>query len=120
MPPLSRVLHELKRRGYHIVHVVPATPDRAKTATVPSQWMMHAHGRQFSPGSSSEIEDTTVLPAPSPTSFGTVQPFDARPALAASMHMFHPGQVNLKQQIIALDSRVTHLANELRRKVNKV
>jgi len=45
---------------------------------------------------------------------------DARPALAASMHMFHPGQVNLKQQIIALDSRVTHLANELRRKVNKV
>jgi peptidoglycan/xylan/chitin deacetylase (PgdA/CDA1 family) len=39
---LPALLHELKRRGYHIVHVVQATPDRAKTATVPSQWMMHS------------------------------------------------------------------------------
>jgi hypothetical protein len=90
---LPALLHELKRRGYHIVHVVPATPDRAKTVTVPSQWMRHAHGRQLPPGSLSEIEDTTLLPAPSPTGFGAVRPFDARPHLAASMHMFRPGQV---------------------------
>jgi peptidoglycan-N-acetylglucosamine deacetylase len=89
---LPALLHELKRRGYHIVHVVPAAPDRAKTATVPSQWMMHSHGR-LSPGSSIETEGTAVLPVPNPNSFGTVQPFDARPALAAMMHMFRPGQV---------------------------
>ena len=47
---LPALLHELKRRGYHIVHVVPATPDRPKTATAPSQWIMHAHGRQIWPG----------------------------------------------------------------------
>jgi peptidoglycan/xylan/chitin deacetylase (PgdA/CDA1 family) len=29
LPPM---LKELKRRGYHIVHVIPATPDRAKVA----------------------------------------------------------------------------------------
>ena len=77
---LPALLHELKRRGYHIVHVVPATPDRPKTATAPSQWIMHAHGRQIWPGSFVEAEDTTVLPAPSPASFGAAQPFDARPA----------------------------------------
>jgi peptidoglycan/xylan/chitin deacetylase (PgdA/CDA1 family) len=31
---LPALLHELKRRGYHIAHVVPATPDRPKTATM--------------------------------------------------------------------------------------
>jgi hypothetical protein len=34
------LLRELKRRGYHIVHVVPVMADRPKTATVPSQWIM--------------------------------------------------------------------------------
>jgi hypothetical protein len=34
---LPDLLHELKRRGYHIVHVLPATPEGPKTATEPSQ-----------------------------------------------------------------------------------
>jgi len=92
---LPALLHELKRRGYHIVHVVPATPDRPKTATVPSQWIMHAHGRQIWPGSFVEAEDTAVLPAPSPASFGAVQPFDARPAMSMQQRgrpLFRPGQ----------------------------
>jgi peptidoglycan-N-acetylglucosamine deacetylase len=38
---LPRLLAELKRRGYKVVHVVPATPDRPKTATTPDQWLMH-------------------------------------------------------------------------------
>ncbi len=38
---LPRLLAELKRRGYKIVHVVPATPDQPKTATTPDQWLMH-------------------------------------------------------------------------------
>jgi peptidoglycan/xylan/chitin deacetylase (PgdA/CDA1 family) len=38
---LPRFLHELKVRGYHIVHVVPATPDRIATATEPQEWQLH-------------------------------------------------------------------------------
>jgi peptidoglycan/xylan/chitin deacetylase (PgdA/CDA1 family) len=36
------ILHELKVRGFKIVHVVPATADRPKTATLPEQWMARA------------------------------------------------------------------------------
>ncbi|ABD07082.1 Polysaccharide deacetylase [Rhodopseudomonas palustris HaA2] len=38
---LPHILHELKARGFRIVHVVPATPDRPKTPTEPSQWRLH-------------------------------------------------------------------------------
>jgi peptidoglycan/xylan/chitin deacetylase (PgdA/CDA1 family) len=38
---LPRILHELKTRGYRIVHVVPATPDRPATPTEPAQWQLH-------------------------------------------------------------------------------
>jgi peptidoglycan/xylan/chitin deacetylase (PgdA/CDA1 family) len=38
---LPRILHELKARGYRIVHVVPATPDLPKTPTEPQQWQLH-------------------------------------------------------------------------------
>jgi len=38
---LPRILATLKARGYHIVHVVPATPDRPATPTDPQQWQLH-------------------------------------------------------------------------------
>jgi len=38
---LPEILNELKSRGYKIVHVVPATADRPKTATSPEQWVAH-------------------------------------------------------------------------------
>jgi peptidoglycan/xylan/chitin deacetylase (PgdA/CDA1 family) len=38
---LPRILHELKARGYRIVHVVPATADRPATPTEPAQWQLH-------------------------------------------------------------------------------
>src|SRR5437899_11478126 len=38
---LPRILHELKVRGYRIVHVVPATPERPATPTEPQQWQLH-------------------------------------------------------------------------------
>ena len=38
---LPRILRELKVRGYRIVHVVPATPDRPATPTEPQQWQLH-------------------------------------------------------------------------------
>lgn len=38
---LPTILHELKVRGFHVVHVVPATPDLPKTATDPQLWATH-------------------------------------------------------------------------------
>src|SRR6202165_3378265 len=38
---LPRILHELKARGYRIVHVVPATSELAATPTEPPQWQLH-------------------------------------------------------------------------------
>src|SRR6202795_1696740 len=38
---LPRILHEMKVRGYHIVHVVPATLQQPATPTEPPQWQFH-------------------------------------------------------------------------------
>jgi peptidoglycan/xylan/chitin deacetylase (PgdA/CDA1 family) len=38
---LPRILETLKARGYRIVDVVPATPDRPATPTEPEEWLMH-------------------------------------------------------------------------------
>jgi peptidoglycan-N-acetylglucosamine deacetylase len=38
---LPKILQEMKARGYRIVQVVPATPERPKTTTETGQWQMH-------------------------------------------------------------------------------
>jgi peptidoglycan-N-acetylglucosamine deacetylase len=38
---LPKILHDLKERGYRIVHVVPAGPDLPPTPTEPEQWQLH-------------------------------------------------------------------------------
>jgi peptidoglycan/xylan/chitin deacetylase (PgdA/CDA1 family) len=38
---LPRILHEMKVRGYRIVHVVPATPQQPATPTQPEEWLSH-------------------------------------------------------------------------------
>ncbi|MFZ2155570.1 MAG: polysaccharide deacetylase family protein [Bradyrhizobium sp.] len=38
---LPKILHELKARGYRVVHVVPATSELAATPTEPQQWLLH-------------------------------------------------------------------------------
>jgi hypothetical protein len=38
---LPRILHELKVRGYRIVHVVPATLQEPPTPTEAQQWQLH-------------------------------------------------------------------------------
>jgi len=38
---LPRILETLKARGYRIVHVVPASPERPATPTEPQQWLLH-------------------------------------------------------------------------------
>jgi peptidoglycan/xylan/chitin deacetylase (PgdA/CDA1 family) len=38
---LPKILHELKARGFHIVHVIPATSQEPATPTDPQDWKMH-------------------------------------------------------------------------------
>lgn len=38
---LPKILHDMKARGYNIVHVVPATPDLPATPSEPEQWQVH-------------------------------------------------------------------------------
>jgi peptidoglycan/xylan/chitin deacetylase (PgdA/CDA1 family) len=73
---LPVILSELKRRGYHIVHVEPATPNRVKTATLASQWLVRSNGRWPRPELSINILlAESVLPAPAPASFGLADSF---------------------------------------------
>ena len=38
---LPKILETMKARGYRIVHVVPATPERPATPTEPQEWLFH-------------------------------------------------------------------------------
>jgi peptidoglycan/xylan/chitin deacetylase (PgdA/CDA1 family) len=64
---LPYLLRELKRRGYKIVQVVPATSDQPKTVTDPGLWAIHPRQISRTP---IFIETEPELPAPSPASFG--------------------------------------------------
>ena len=57
------ILKELKARGFKIVHVVPATPDRPKTVTAPEQWAVHTTPAQKLWPGVADI-DMATLPAP--------------------------------------------------------
>ena len=75
---LPVILKELKERGFKIVHVVPATPDRPKTATAPEQWAVHTTPGQKLWPRVVDIDMATLpgpaLPVPSPESFGLADP----------------------------------------------
>jgi peptidoglycan/xylan/chitin deacetylase (PgdA/CDA1 family) len=70
---LPRLLRELKHRGYHIVHVVPATRGLPKTATVPSQWITPAKAHQIWPAPFADTKDAMV-PAPPNSKTGQASP----------------------------------------------
>jgi peptidoglycan/xylan/chitin deacetylase (PgdA/CDA1 family) len=90
---LPRILNELKMRGYHVVHVVPATAERPATATEPEQWRSHPPSEdvaQWPQIPNFIFADAGALPAPSLSDFDLVgaqpvalgEPFD-RPRLPA-------------------------------------
>src|ERR1700761_5110431 len=72
---LPRILETMKARGYRIVHVVPATPDRPATPTEPQQWLMHpapdaiAHWPE---APNPVVADRASLPAPARSDFNAV------------------------------------------------
>jgi peptidoglycan/xylan/chitin deacetylase (PgdA/CDA1 family) len=75
---LPMILKELKARGFKIVHVVPATPDRPKTVTASEQWATRATVEHalWPPvvGMDMGTAPVTALAVPSPKSFGVADP----------------------------------------------
>jgi peptidoglycan-N-acetylglucosamine deacetylase len=87
---LPVILSELKRRGYRVVHVVPASPEQPMTATDPRQWVMHPHNIWPLPVVYEVVEPS--LPAPG------IAMFDGRPDTRLSQPRSHAvarGQVPL-------------------------
>jgi peptidoglycan/xylan/chitin deacetylase (PgdA/CDA1 family) len=88
---LPRILNEMKARGYHIVHVVPATPERPATPTEPEQWhpssenVAIAHWPKLP---NFVFADTGTLPAPSLSDFDWLdaQPMTLAETLKRSVH----------------------------------
>src|SRR6266702_3343969 len=71
---LPRILRELKARGYRIVHVVPATPDRPATPTEPQQWQLNPASEMVATSRWPKIPSfvyagTASLPAPALSDF---------------------------------------------------
>jgi peptidoglycan-N-acetylglucosamine deacetylase len=67
---LPRILHELKARGYRVVHVVPATLQNLATPTEPQQWQLHPPSETVAISHWPKIPnfvfaDAGMLPAPS-------------------------------------------------------
>jgi peptidoglycan-N-acetylglucosamine deacetylase len=70
---LPEILKELKSRGFKIVHVVPATPDRPKTVTEPELWATRRapEPKVWPRTLIVDVESPApALAAPSPASFG--------------------------------------------------
>ncbi len=66
---LPKILHDLKARGYRIVHVVPTAPDLPKTPTEPQQWQLHPISENVAISRWPKIPNfvfasTEMLPAP--------------------------------------------------------
>jgi peptidoglycan/xylan/chitin deacetylase (PgdA/CDA1 family) len=51
---LPKLLTKLKLAGFHIVHVVPVSPDRPTTVTIPMQWTLHSEEKNLDPSSPTE------------------------------------------------------------------
>jgi peptidoglycan/xylan/chitin deacetylase (PgdA/CDA1 family) len=71
---LPRILAELKTRGYRIVHVVPATPERPATPSEPQQWQLHPPNENVAISHWPKIPnfafaDADTLPVPSLSDF---------------------------------------------------
>ena len=76
---VPEILRELKARGFRIVQVVPARPDRPKTPTEPEQWVLHhTPGIWPTPVPVVGLDETApALGAPSPANFGVADTIEA-------------------------------------------
>ena len=102
---LPELLAELKARGYRVVHVVPATAQRPRTATTPQQWVVrHAPSRDqvafrdpWPRAFPHRVRTSAAaMGTPSVTSFGAETPDDAVPVtLVSAPETLRDGEVAL-------------------------
>jgi peptidoglycan-N-acetylglucosamine deacetylase len=93
---LPRILHELKARGYRIVHVVPATPERPATPTEPQQWQLHP------PSETVAISHWPKIPA------FVFAGADSLPVPSLSGSDWHDGGLALPAEPFDRDRRLAH------------
>jgi peptidoglycan-N-acetylglucosamine deacetylase len=93
---LPRILHELKARGYRIVHVVPATPERPATPTEPQQWQLHP------PSETVAISHWPKIPA------FVFAGADSLPVPSLSDSDWHDGGLVLPAETFDRDTRLAH------------
>jgi len=75
---LPKILHDMKAEGYHIVHVVAATPEMPATPTEPEQWQMHPPSEDRPVARWPKLPnfiyaDADMLPAPAVSDFDLSQ-----------------------------------------------
>ena len=93
---LPRILHELKARGYRIVHVAPATPERPATPTGPQQWQLHP------PSENVAISHWPKIPA------FVFAGADSLPVPSLSDSDWHDGGLALPAETFDRDRRLAH------------
>jgi peptidoglycan/xylan/chitin deacetylase (PgdA/CDA1 family) len=78
---LPELLHELKVRGFKVVHVVQASPERQKTASLPEQWIARGDKPSYWPkiDVAGVALPEPVLEAPNPRNFGIADPSGTYP-----------------------------------------
>ena len=91
---LPKILHELKARGYRIVHVVPTTADLPKTPTEPQQWRLYPVSENVATSHWPKIPrfvfaSAQMLPAPA------VSDFDRREGMLVSL----PGSLDRPRRL---------------------
>jgi peptidoglycan-N-acetylglucosamine deacetylase len=88
------ILRELKARGFKVVHVVPATPDRPKTVSEPELWALrNVREPKYWPRVLTPIGaemPEPVLAAPNPENFGVMDPRDAAVKVALTPSFERP------------------------------
>jgi peptidoglycan-N-acetylglucosamine deacetylase len=75
---LPKILHDLKAQGFHIVHVVPSTPDLPPTPTDPEQWQVHPTSEDVAITRWQKLpnfvfEESDTMPVPDASSFDLAQ-----------------------------------------------
>ena len=110
---LPTILQEMKARGYRIVQVVPATPERPATPTEPEQWQLHPTSETVPIARWPKVPgfvfaETGMLAAPALSDFDvpdgrlllTAEPFDR--VRRAGQHVPWPRQTTLSPQNAAV------------------
>lgn len=89
---LPVILQQLKERGYRVVHVVPATPERPKTATDPAQWVPYwIHGPNIAKAPSGFVFGAPDIPShDAPRSIRSTWLGQQKAAPKASVVMLQP------------------------------